>query len=147
MASSKRPQRDENTSFSFIDQSTPSTKRPRLKAQPVTLAEIKNLQQERAQKDQAAAEVGARAEAKARVEQVLGSITTAGYETLYGFVDELLNIRDQQLSSRVSNMLGQHGEAILNSIRARQPDLVNKWAVSISGELLAEEGCQLAKYL
>jgi hypothetical protein len=147
MASSKRPRRDENTSFSFVDQSAPSTKRPRLKAQPVTLAEIKNLQQERAQKDQAAAEVGARAEAKARVEQVLGSITTAGYETLYGFVDELLNIRDQQLSSRVSNMLGQHGEAILNSIRARQPDLVKKWAVSISGELLAEEGRQLAKYL
>jgi len=44
MASSKRPRRDENTSFSFVDQSAPSTKRPRLKAQPVTLAEIKNLQ-------------------------------------------------------------------------------------------------------
>ena len=44
-------------------------------------------------------------------------------------------------------MLGQHGEAILNSIRARQPDLVKQWAVSISGKLLAEEGRQLAKYL
>ena len=32
------------------------------------------------QKDQAAAEVRAWAEAKARVEQVLGSITAAGYE-------------------------------------------------------------------
>ena len=44
-------------------------------------------------------------------------------------------------------MLGQHGEAILNTIRARQPNLVKQWAVSISGELLAEEGQQLAKYL
>ena len=99
MASSKRPRHDENTSFSFVDQSTPTTKRPRLKAQPITLAEIKNVWQERVQKDQAAAEVRAWAEAKARVEQVLGSITAARYETLYGFVDELLNIRDQQLLS------------------------------------------------
>jgi hypothetical protein len=116
MASSKRSRHDENTSFSFVDQSAPATKRPWLKAQPVTLAEIKNLQQERAQKDQAATEVRARAEAKARVEHVLGSITAAGYETLYGFVDKLLNIHDQQLSSRVSNMLSQHREDILNSI-------------------------------
>ena len=141
MVSSKQPRRDENTSFSFVDQSAPSTKHPWLKAQPVTLAEIKNLQQERAQKDQAAAEV------RAWAEEVLGNITAAGYETLYGFVDKLLNICDQQLSSHVSNMLGQHGEAILNGIRARQPDLVKQWAVSISGELLAEEGRQLVKYL
>ena len=66
---------------------------------------------------------------------------------LYGFVDELLTIHDQQLSSHVSNMLGQHGEAILSSIRAHQPGLVKQWAVSISGKLLAEEGRQLAKYL
>jgi hypothetical protein len=147
MASSKRHRTDENTSFSFIDQSTPVPKRPRLKAQPVTLAEIKNLQQERAQKDQAASEAKARAATKHRIEQVLGSITAAGYETLYAFVDELLNIRDQQFSSRVSNMLGQHGEEILNSIRARQPDIVKQWAVGISGEILAEEGQRLAKYL
>ena len=108
MASSKRPWRDENTSFSFIDQSAPSTKHPRLKAQPITLAKIKNLQQERAQKDQAAAEVRARAEAKARVEHVLGGITAARYGTVCGFVDELLNIRNQQClqhawSARESN--------------------------------------------
>jgi hypothetical protein len=147
MASSKRPRTDENTSFSFIDQSTPVPKRLRLKAQPVTLAEIKNLQQERAQRDQAAAEAKARAATKHRIEQVLGSITAAGYETLYAFVDELLNVRDQQFSSRVSKMLGQHGEAILNSIRSRQPDVVKQWAIGISGEILAEEGQRLAKYL
>ena len=138
MGSSKRLRHDENTSFSFVDQSTPATKRPRLKAQPITLTEIKNLQQERVQKDQVAAEVRARAEAKACVKQVLSGITDAGYETLYGFVDELLNIRDQQLSSCVSNLLSQHGEAILHSIQTRQPDLVKQWAVSISGELLAD---------
>ena len=66
--------------FSFVDQSTPTTKCPWLKAQPITLAEIKNLQQERVQKDQAAAEVRAWMEAKARVEQVLSSITAARYK-------------------------------------------------------------------
>ena len=75
---------------------------------------------------------------KHRIEQVFSSITAAGYETLYAFVDELLNVRDQQFSSRVSNMLGQHGEEILNSIRARQPDVVKQWAIGVSGEILAE---------
>ena len=64
------------------------------------------------QKDQAAAEVRVWGEVKAQVEQVLGSITAVGYKTLYGFVDKLLNICDQQLLSHVSNMLGQHGEPV-----------------------------------
>jgi hypothetical protein len=46
-----------------------------------------------------------RAATKHRIEQVFGSITAAGYETLYAFVDKLLNIRrDQQFSSRVFGM-------------------------------------------
>ena len=88
-----------------------------------------------------------RVKSKSRVEHVLSSITAAGYETLYAFVDELLNTRDQQISSRVSKMLGQHGDAILNNIRARQPDLTIQWAVNVSGEILAEEGQRLANYL
>ena len=92
------------------------------------------------QKDQAATGVRARAEAKAGVEQVLSSIMAAGHKTLYGFVDELPTIHDQQLSSCIFNMLGQHWEAIFGSIQACQPDLVKQWAVSISGKLLTEEG-------
>jgi len=44
-------------------------------------------------------------------------------------------------------MLGQHGKAILNSICACQPDLAKQWAVAVSGEILAEEGHWLVKYL
>ena len=99
----------------------PIPKCPWPKVQPVTLAEIKNLQQEQAQRDQAAVEAKARAAMKHHIEQVLGSITAAGYETLYAFVDELLNVRNQQLSSHVSKMLDQHREAILNSIHSHQP--------------------------
>ena len=127
MVSSKRPRNDENTSLSFVDQFTPVSKCLWLRAQAFTLAEIKNLQQEWAQKDQAAADAKAHADEKSCVEQVLGNVTA-----LHGFVDELLNVRSQQLLSCVSKMLGQHGEAILNSIRARQPDIVKQWAVGVS---------------
>ena len=147
MASSKQQRHNENALLPFVDQSTPVPKCPRLKAQAVTLTKIKNLQQEHARKDQEAAAILTRTASKARVKHVLGSITSAGYQSLYDFVDKLLNVRDQQLSSRVSRMLGQHGEEILNSMRARQPGLVKKWAVDVSGEILAEEGHRLAKYL
>ena len=147
MATSKRPRPDENTHITFIDQSTPAPKCPQLKVWPITLAEIKNLQQAQAQKDQAAAEANERTESKFRIERVLGCITEAGYETLYDFVNELLNVRDQQYSSRISKMLSQHGETVLNNICARQPDMAEQWAVGISGEILAQEGQRLAKFL
>jgi len=63
-------------------------------------------------------------EARAQVVQVLSSIAAAKDKILYGFVNELLNIHNQQLSSHVPNILSQHGEEILNSIQACQPDLV-----------------------
>jgi hypothetical protein len=113
----------------------------------LTLAEIKNIQAEHARTAKEAADTKERGDAKSRVDHVLSSITAAGYETLYAFVDELLNTRDQQISSRVSKMLGQHGDAILNNIRARQPGLAIQWAVNVSGEILAEEGQRLANYL
>jgi hypothetical protein len=58
-------------------------------------------------------------EAKLHVKKVLSlSVTTAGYSSLFAFMNKLLNIRDQQLSVQVLRMLGQHGEEILNSICA-----------------------------
>jgi hypothetical protein len=76
----------------FVDQSTPVLKSPQLKALPLTLAEIKNIKQERACQDKEAAVFKEPAGSKPRVGQVLSSITPPGYETLYGFVEELLNI-------------------------------------------------------
>ena len=130
----------------------------RCKTQPVSLVEIQHLQAERATKyaldaklheelSRKATEENYDAESTSRVQHVLESITAAGYDSLYAFVDELLNIQDQQLSAQVSRMLGRHGEAILNSIRARQPNLANTWAVNVSGEILAQEGKKLANYL
>jgi len=147
MVSSKRGQNDENSPLTFIDHSTPIPKHPRLKALPLTPVEIKNIQAKHARTAKEVLDTKERVDSKSRVEHVLGSIAAAGYETLYAFVDELLNTRDQQISSRVSKMLGQHSEAILNNIRARQPDLATQWAVNVSGQILAEEGQRLANYL
>lgn len=74
-------------------------------------------------------------------------MTGQGSSTLYEFVDELLSTKDQQISSQVSCMLGQHGDVILNAIRKRQRDLVKKWAIDLTGELLAGEGRKLAECL
>jgi hypothetical protein len=147
MVSSKWPQNNENMLLSFMYQSTPVPKHPQPRAQAFTLVEIKNLQQEQAQKDWTAADAKARTDKKSHVEQVLRSITAAGYQSLYDFVDELLNVCNQRLLSRISKMHGQHGEAILNSIWAHQPDVAEHWAVGISGEILLEEGQRLAKFL
>ena len=108
---------------------------------------LANIQQEQTKQHQAAADLKDHADSKSHIEQVLGSITDTGYKSLYDFVGKLLHIRDQQISSRVSKMLGIHGEAILNNIRARQPDLVARWDVGVTGEVLAEEGQRLADYL
>jgi len=158
MSSTKRTRNAENKPFSFVDASTPAPKRIRRTAQSLSFAEIQNLRDERAAKDACEAHLLAettrqaveekhRTEAKLRVEKVLGSVTAAGYGSLFAFMDELLNIRDQQLSAQVSRMLGQHGEDILNSIRVRQPNLVNQWAIETSGEILAQEGKKLADFL
>jgi hypothetical protein len=147
MVSSKWPWNDKNMSLSLMYQSTPVPKHPQLRAQAFTLVEMKNLQQEWAQNDWAATDAKVHADEKSHVEQVLQSITAAGYQSLYDFVDELLNVCDQQLSSCISKMLGQHGEAILNSIQSCQPDMVKQWAIGISGEILAKEGQHLTKYL
>lgn len=58
---------------------------------------------------------------KSYIEHVLGNVIAAGYDSLFTYMNELLNIHDQQLSAQVSQMLGHHGKQILNSICVYQP--------------------------
>ncbi|KZP19859.1 hypothetical protein FIBSPDRAFT_892436 [Athelia psychrophila] len=44
-------------------------------------------------------------------------------------------------------MLGRHSNTILNEIRAQQPDLVKDFALEVTGDVLAAEDFQLAKFL
>lgn len=158
MAGSKRSRNDENNPLVFLQPYTSGPKRTRRIAQSISLPDIQNLQTERAKRDaeltasvhqslEKSNEEKKAAEVKFRVQQVLNSVSAAGYQSLFGFVDELLHIRDQQISSQVSRMLGRHCGEVLGSIRARQPSLVNEWALGISGEILAQEGELLAEYL
>jgi len=93
MANSKHAWNDENKPFILLDSSIQAFKHPWRVAQ-VSLPDIQNLQQERARKDAAHAESleeGLReatkekqcAEVKSRVEQVLKSVTAAGYKACW----------------------------------------------------------------
>jgi len=50
------------------------------------------------------------------------------------------------LKSRILG-ISKQGDAILNDIRMHQPNLTIQRAVNVLGEILAEEGQQLANYL
>ena len=125
MLSTKHTQNDENTPFLSVDPSTPALKFFQWTAQSLSFVKIQNLWDKRAAKDTYEAYLFAKTtrwavKDKLCVEKVLGSVTAAGYSSLFAFVDKLLNIYDQQLSAQLSRMLGQHSEEILNSICAHQ---------------------------
>jgi hypothetical protein len=86
-------------------------------------------------------------EATACVAQVLRSVSVAGYDSLYSFLHELMNTKDRGQSSQVSQLLIAHGDELLDSICAQQPSMTHTWVRKASGELLAEEGKQLAQLL
>jgi hypothetical protein len=59
-----------------------------------------------------------------RIGQVLDTVKAAGYKTLHEFLADLLATKDQHQSSQVSQTLINHGDELLELIRARQPELV-----------------------
>jgi len=173
MAGSKRTRTDENTPIThvitpirIVDPSKPSTKKPRRVAVKFVSEDIRNKvhadlvaarevneakkAEERKAADKAEAlleEERKRAESRARIELVMSSVSAAGYGTLYEFMDELINTKDPIRSSQVSRMLISRGDALLDSIRSRQPAMANEWAVKITGKILAQEGEMLAEHL
>ncbi|KAJ6599851.1 hypothetical protein DFH09DRAFT_901936, partial [Mycena vulgaris] len=82
-----------------------------------------------------------------RIRHVLDAVKTAGYKTLHEFIADLLGTKDQHQSSQVSQMLINHGEDLLDSIRTRQPALVSQWVTKVAGEILCVEGAKLAQHL
>lgn len=146
----KRPTNDENAP---VD-SAPAPKRQRRVAQEVSLEDIANLRAEYAKKaereDKERAKVAEelrRTESKRRIAGVLESVTAMGYESLYGFIEDLLGAKDQQQSAHVSRMLGRHAQEIMDAIRLRQPEAAADWAFDLTGERVAKEGLKLAEYL
>ncbi|KAJ7864341.1 hypothetical protein B0H13DRAFT_2353767 [Mycena leptocephala] len=156
----KRKANDEN-SGSFINMSGPPQKRVRLVTQPVTEALMMEArkQWEGKQREEAAAkadflaqrareeEAERRAASALRIGQVLDAVKAAGYRTLHEFLGELLATKDQHQSSQVSQTLINHGDELLDLIRARQPQIVSQWISRAAGEILKEEGAKLAQLL
>lgn len=95
MTSTKRTRNDENISFSFVDLSISAPKRVRQTGHSVSLIEIQNLCEPPntpamplySQKLLVGRQARRTSEAKFRVEQVLGSVTATGYNSLFAFVD------------------------------------------------------------
>ncbi|KAJ7759710.1 hypothetical protein B0H14DRAFT_3165853 [Mycena olivaceomarginata] len=157
---SKRKANDEN-SGQFINTSGPPQKRPRRVPQTVTEASRMEArrQWEEKQREEAAAkadflaqrereeEAERRATSTLRIGQVLDTVKAAGYKTLHEFLADLLATKDQHQSSQVSQTLINHGDELLELIRARQPELVSQWISKVAGETLKEEGAKLAQLL
>ena len=55
-------------------------------------------------------------ESRAHMELVLGSVSAAGYDILFDFMDELINTKDPIWSSQVSHMLISQGENLLDNM-------------------------------
>ena len=100
LSTSTRHRRDKNTPIAVVDLGLthlPPPQSPRLKAQPVTLSNAAGTRKgECSSRNRGTIES---ANFKTRVEQVLRSMTVTGYETLCEFVEELLNVHDQRISS------------------------------------------------
>ncbi|KAJ7826611.1 hypothetical protein B0H14DRAFT_2595766 [Mycena olivaceomarginata] len=75
------------------------------------------------------------------------AVKAAGYGSLYGFLDDLVTIKDQNHSSQVSQMLISHGDEHLDLICSRQPEVVSQWIGKVAGNIWAEEGAKLAQHL
>lgn len=151
---------DENTGR-FVDMSGPPQKRARRVAQPITEAsqaearrewEARREAEEKAREEfnaaqEREAEAEQRAASKIRIDQVLESLRTAGYGTLYQFLEDLFTTKDQHHSSHISQMLIHHGHEFLDLIRRRQPQMVAQWVSGVAGDILTAEGVKLAQRL
>jgi hypothetical protein len=147
MAGSKRTRTDENTPIThvitpirIVDPSKPSTKKPRRVAVKFVSEDIRN----KVHADLVAArEVN---EAKKAEERKAADKAEALLEEERKRAESRARI-DPIRSSQVSRMLISRGDALLDSIRSRQPAMANEWAVKITGKILAQEGEMLAEHL
>lgn len=88
------------------------------------------------------------AEGVARLRAAVISIKEVhGYKTLNDFITDLLQTRDQHLSSQVTKLVERHGLAYLESMRARCPEQITKWAIEITVETVASEGSKLTQLM
>ncbi|KAJ6610249.1 hypothetical protein B0H10DRAFT_1953961 [Mycena sp. CBHHK59/15] len=78
------------------------------------------------------AAVKADRERTARVHEALQSLKNAGCKSTYQFFEEFFGSTDRDISKHASRLLHDHGTDLLDLLHAKQPELVEKWALKPS---------------
>ncbi|KAJ6620918.1 hypothetical protein B0H10DRAFT_2355253 [Mycena sp. CBHHK59/15] len=93
------------------------------------------------------AAVKADRERTARVHEALQSLKNAGCKSTYQFFEEFFGSTDRDISKHASGLLHDHGTDLLDLLHAKQPELVEKWALKVSLPVIAAEGTKLSDLL
>ncbi|KAJ6572357.1 hypothetical protein B0H10DRAFT_1740381, partial [Mycena sp. CBHHK59/15] len=93
------------------------------------------------------AAVKADRERTARVHEALQSLKNAGCKSTYQFFEEFFGSTDRDISKHASRLLHDHGTDLLDLLHAKQPELVEKWALKVSLPVIAAEGTKLSDLL
>jgi hypothetical protein len=137
-------------SLNFIDGFTPVQKKRKV-TRKFTAEDILNSQDiyEERQKESERRQMEEEADRQRKAEEqrlteVFKTIERE-YPTLHSFLNALITTKDPVRSSQVSRMLIRHGNSIFDSLRKRQPEVANDWAVSTVQQLVNIEGERLAQ--
>ncbi|KAJ7457913.1 hypothetical protein B0H11DRAFT_2243123 [Mycena galericulata] len=82
-----------------------------------------------------------------RVQEALQALKKAGYKSAYQFFEEFFSSTDRDISKHSSRLLNDHGIDLLDLLRAKQPELVEAWALKVSLPVIAAEGRRLSELL
>ncbi|KAJ7195840.1 hypothetical protein GGX14DRAFT_320515, partial [Mycena pura] len=82
-----------------------------------------------------------------RIQESLQGLKAAGCGTVYCFFEDFFASTDRETSRQASKLMNDHGEALLDLLYAKRPDVVTKWALKTSFPVIAAEGKKLAAVL
>ncbi|KAF4590201.1 hypothetical protein EYR40_009400 [Pleurotus pulmonarius] len=136
----KRAHTDEN-SFRMETPGLGSSKRRR--ARLVDITEVQNLQLQRAEASQS----NQQAVEKAKIEAALTALKSAGFPTVFAFLDAVNRSKDQQISANFSRQLGHHGRSLLDVLRTRQPHLLESYNIEQTRTIINAEAGALCALL
>ncbi|KAJ7442936.1 hypothetical protein B0H11DRAFT_2162974 [Mycena galericulata] len=86
--------------------------------------------------EEVAAAETAEKERTVRVQEALQALKKAGYKSAYQFFEEFFSSTDRDISKHSSRLLNDHGIDLLDLLCAKQPELVEAWA--LKGRRLSE---------
>ncbi|KAJ6465253.1 hypothetical protein DFH09DRAFT_1346413 [Mycena vulgaris] len=82
-----------------------------------------------------------------RVQQALHGLKEAGCGTVYQFFEDFFASTDRETSRQASKLMNDHGEALLDLLQAKPPEVVERWALKTSSIVIAAEGKKLGDLL